>query len=80
VPAVNCNHYFASEVGHELAIGRPFAATYYDTTDGRVFSLRSSAEGLDVSEIAKRLGGGGHAKASGFKVSFKEASTYEITS
>jgi hypothetical protein len=31
------------------------------------FSLRSALDGLDVSEIAKRFGGGGHLHAAGFK-------------
>jgi len=33
-----------------------------------VFSLRSTDEGMDVSEIAKQYGGGGHAHASGFRL------------
>jgi nanoRNase/pAp phosphatase (c-di-AMP/oligoRNAs hydrolase) len=33
-----------------------------------IFSLRSTEEGLDVSEIAKLYGGGGHKHAAGFKV------------
>lgn len=79
VPVVNCNHYYASDLGHAMAPGHAFAATYYDTKDGRVFSLRSAPDGLNVSQIAKRLGGGGHAKAAGFKVSFAQAAEYEIT-
>lgn len=42
-----------------------FAATYYDGANGRFFSLRSRGE-FDVSEIAKKYGGGGHKNASGF--------------
>ena len=34
----------------------------------RVFGLRSSDEGIDVSDVARQYGGGGHAKAAGFKV------------
>lgn len=47
-----------------------FAACYWDTPDGRVFSLRSDDRygGLDVSEIATQYGGGGHRNAAGFKV------------
>lgn len=78
VPAVNCNHYYASDVGHALAVDQLFAATYYDTTDGRVFSLRSSPEGLNVANIAKQLGGGGHAKAAGFKIPFSAIPDYEL--
>jgi oligoribonuclease NrnB/cAMP/cGMP phosphodiesterase (DHH superfamily) len=72
VQVVNCNHFYASDVGHELAKDRPFGATYYDVEDGRVFSLRSDDKGLDVSEIAKTFGGGGHKHASGFKISREE--------
>jgi len=36
-----------------MAQGEPFAACYYDKEDSRVYSLRSTEEGLDVSEIAK---------------------------
>lgn len=41
---------------------------YWDTPDGRVFSLRSTDGGMDVSEIAKGYGGSGHRNASGFKM------------
>ena len=67
VPCVNCTH-LISELGNELAKGQPFAALYFDTADKRVFSLRSTDEGIDVAEIAKRYGGGGHARASGFSI------------
>ncbi|WP_256222007.1 DHHA1 domain-containing protein [Pseudomonas sp. NBRC 111127] len=59
-----------SDAGHLMAQGEAFAACYWDTPDGRVFSLRSTDEGLDVSEIAKQYGGGGHRNASGFRVPF----------
>lgn len=68
VPCVNCTH-LISELGNELAQGHPFAALYFDTGDGkRVFSLRSTEDGIDVSEIAKTYGGGGHFHAAGFAV------------
>jgi len=70
VPALNAPHFMASEAGHILAQGEPFAACYSDTPKGRVFSLRSSDQGLDVSEIAKTYGGGGHRNAAGFTVPF----------
>lgn len=66
VPCVNSTH-LISEIGNELAQGEPFAAIYFDTGDGkRVFSLRSTDDGVDVSEIAKQYGGGGHRNAAGF--------------
>ena len=58
-----------SDAGHLMAKGEPFAACYWDTEDGRVFSLRSQDGGIDVSDVAKQYGGGGHARSSGFKVS-----------
>lgn len=66
VPALNCPHFFASEAGHILAKGEAFAACYYDSGTGRHFSLRSVADGLDVAEIARQFGGGGHKHAAGF--------------
>lgn len=66
-----------SDAGHELAVGKPFGACYWDTPQGRVFSLRSTNEGKDVSEIAKQYGGGGHRNASGFRVSFDQAREFE---
>ncbi len=67
VPCINCTH-LISEIGNELAKGNPFAALYFDTSDARIFSLRSADDGIDVSEIAKRYGGGGHYHAAGFKI------------
>lgn len=57
-----------SDAGHALAKGEPFGVCYWDTPEGRVFSLRSTDNGLDVSEIAKQYGGGGHRNASGFRL------------
>jgi len=68
VPIANLPHFYASEGGMELAKNFAFAATYYDTPEHRVFSLRSTPEGIDVSQIASMYGGGGHKHASGFKV------------
>lgn len=62
-----CNPYASPQLQGEI-VKPPFAACYWDTTDGRIFSLRSQDDGMDVSEIAKRYGGGGHVHASGFKV------------
>jgi oligoribonuclease NrnB/cAMP/cGMP phosphodiesterase (DHH superfamily) len=66
VPVCNAPYSLASDTGNLLCKGKPFAATYIDTPKGRAFSLRSSDEGHDVSEIAKRYGGGGHRNAAGF--------------
>lgn len=58
----------ASDAGHLMAAAGPFAACYWDTPEHRIFSLRSQDEGLDVSDIAKQYGGGGHVHAAGFRV------------
>jgi hypothetical protein len=70
VPVANAPPFYASEVGNELLAfypEAPFAATWCRRADGRdQWSLRSEYDRLDVSEIAKRFGGGGHRNASGF--------------
>lgn len=70
VPVANLPYTMSSDAGHLMAQDEPFAACYWDTPDGRVFSLRSSDSGQDVSEIAKKYGGGGHRNAAGFRVNF----------
>lgn len=69
VPCANVHGMFSSDAGNRMSEGEPFAATYYDIKDARIFSLRSSDGGVDVSQIALQYGGGGHARAAGFKVS-----------
>ncbi len=68
VPVASLPYTLASDAGHLMAKGQPFAACYYDKAEGRVFSLRSTDDGVDVSEVAKLYGGGGHARAAGFTV------------
>lgn len=67
-----------SDAGNLMSEGEPFAACYWDTPNGRVFSLRSKPEGADVSEVAKGYGGGGHKNASGFTVPLDEISQFEL--
>ena len=74
VPVLNAPYFWSSDAGHIMGEGELFAACYWDTPDGRVFSLRSADDGLDVSDIAKLFGGGGHAHASGFRLGFDELS------
>lgn len=62
-----------SEVCHEALNKYPeadFALSWQDLVKEkkRVFSLRGRKGGVDVSEVAKKLGGGGHASAAGFTV------------
>jgi oligoribonuclease NrnB/cAMP/cGMP phosphodiesterase (DHH superfamily) len=87
VPAASLPYTFTSDAGHLMCEpisthngdeSPPFAACYWDTPKGRVFSLRSREGGMDVSEIAKQYGGGGHRNASGFTVSYDVARTFEI--
>jgi len=70
VPVVDCPYELASEVGDALCekfFARPFAAMRTHALDGTSYSLRSR-NGFDVSEVARRFGGGGHAGAAGFRV------------
>lgn len=69
VPVVNASSLF-SEIAGELSEGYPFAAVWFDRDDGvRQYSLRSRPpDGIDVSEIARLFGGGGHFHAAGFEV------------
>ena len=70
VPVLNAPYFWSSDAGHIMGEDELFAACYWDTPDGRVFSLRSSENGMDVSDIAKLFGGGGHKNASGFNLPF----------
>jgi Exopolyphosphatase-related proteins len=69
VPMANLPYTLTSDAGHRLCEihGVPFAGCYWDTPEGRVYSLRSLPDGADVSEIAKQYGGGGHKHAAGFR-------------
>ncbi|HMZ57121.1 MAG TPA: phosphohydrolase [Accumulibacter sp.] len=78
VPVANLPYTLVSDAAHELAKGRPFAGCYWDTPGGRVFGLRSTDEGVDVSAVAKQYGGGGHRNSSGFSVSFAQAQAFEL--
>lgn len=69
VPVANLPYTLTSDAGNLMAEGEPFAACFWLTPEGAVFSLRSREDGADVSEIAKSYGGGGHKHASGFLVS-----------
>lgn len=68
VPVASLPYTLSSDAGHLMATGEKFAACYWDTETGRTFSLRAADGGMDVSEVAKGYGGGGHAKAAGFTV------------
>jgi oligoribonuclease NrnB/cAMP/cGMP phosphodiesterase (DHH superfamily) len=67
VMVVNASHWM-SEIGARLSPDCEFAMIwYYDHEDKIVkVSLRAFHDYVDVSEISKRFGGGGHKKAAGF--------------
>lgn len=70
IPVCAAPYAFASDIGNIMSEGYPFAATYVEHSGGITVSLRSQKEGgMDVSEIAKKFGGGGHRNAAGFTVS-----------
>lgn len=80
VPVANLPYTLTSDAGHLMCqpyasanlhgeiVTPPFAACYWDTAEGRVFSLRSVDGGEDVSAIAAQYGGGGHKHAAGFRL------------
>jgi nanoRNase/pAp phosphatase (c-di-AMP/oligoRNAs hydrolase) len=71
VPCASIPYTLSSEACHQLLQDNPqaaFSACYWDTVTHRIFSLRSSDDRQDVSEIAKVYGGGGHRNSAGFRV------------
>lgn len=78
VPVANVPYQFGSDICHALCKNEPFAAYYYDKPTGREFGLRSDIGGVHVGKVATEFGGGGHEHASGFRVSFDIAKTFEI--
>lgn len=79
VPVVNVPYHYASDTAHALLEKfpeAPFTACWFRRGDGMTqFSLRSEDRRVDVSEIAKKFGGGGHRNAAGFQVSLIRAET-----
>ena len=67
VMVVNSSHWM-SEIGATLAKDCDFAMIWYYDHDSCIYkcSLRAFHDTMDVSEIAKSFGGGGHRKAAGF--------------
>lgn len=68
VPCLNTPPFYISEAGSILAKNEPFSLLWYDTDEYTSISLRSSKDGIDVSKIAKKFGGGGHINAAGFNL------------
>jgi len=69
VPVLNMPYFFVSDAAHIMGEGEFFAACYWDIPGFRVFGLRSASDGIDVSDIAVKFGGGGHKHAAGFRLS-----------
>lgn len=71
VPVVNVPYHYASDTAHALLSAypdAPFTACWFKRGDGMIqWSLRSEDSRLDVSEVAKQFGGGGHRNAAGFQ-------------
>lgn len=80
IELANLPYTLTSDAGHKLATRSPhgIGGCYWDTPEGRVFSLRATETGLDVSAIAKIYGGGGHRAAAGFRVAFNEINQFEV--
>jgi len=71
VPVVNVPYQYASDTAHQLLRQFPdalFAAAWFRRRDGKIqWSLRSEDHRIDVSEVAREKGGGGHRNAAGFE-------------
>ena len=69
VLVVNSSHWM-SEIGARLAPDCDFAMIWYwdHHAQHTKVSLRAFHETVDVSEISKKFGGGGHKKAAGFQL------------
>lgn len=66
IPIVNAPYVGISELVGALAETALFAVGWFQRGDGKVaFSLRSRGD-FDVSDLARRFGGGGHRGAAGF--------------
>lgn len=78
VPAANLPPNMAAEGANRLARDAPFAAAYWDGPAVRTFSLRSRSGAMDVSEIARGYGGGGHRNAAGFRLPLARIRELEV--
>lgn len=78
VCAVNAPDMFASKIGNILStLKPPIGIVWHQNKKNFCVSLRSDGS-MDVSEIAKRYGGGGHKKAAGFRLPFNTPLPWEI--
>lgn len=77
IPIVNCPWFLISEIVGTLSQGEMFAMGYFDSNTRRHFSLRSQKSGINVYEIARRYGGGGHRNAAGFTVPLRKLGIFQ---
>lgn len=77
--AVNAPHFFASQMGNFLCKEKPPLAIIWQWSGEAVkVSLRSDGT-VDVSEIAKKFGGGGHKAAAAFRIESLEKLPWKST-
>lgn len=78
VYAANTLHFWASKLGHKLVEKQPPLAIIWSQENSQItVSLRSDGS-VDVSEIAKKYGGGGHKAAAGFEIPAEEKFPWKI--
>ncbi len=75
VPAVNTHMAFRSDLSNKISEGHPFGAVYNIKNEEVRFSIRSKENGLNVNDVAKQYGGGGHEHAAGFIVTMATFAT-----
>lgn len=77
VPVVNVPYHYASDCADAMLAAEPeapFCASWFRRGDGKVqWSLRSRDDRMDVSEVAVRMGGGGHRNAAGFEQAVEDS-------
>lgn len=78
VPWLNAPEYIRSELADRLVNDYPFVAIYYDLPTKRKVSLRSKRGGINVGELAKRVGGGGHVHAASFYLELPTEQQYYV--
>lgn len=66
VPSLNVPYTMVNDVGAIMSKNYPFAMMWMYQPSGIKVSLRSSPDGVDVSAIAKKYGGGGHKHAAAY--------------
>lgn len=76
--AVNAPSVFADDLGNKLISEFPSAAIIWhqDKNGNMGVSLRSDGT-VDVSELAKKYGGGGHKKSSAFRIKYGESAPWK---